>query len=200
MHIVIADDPTDVLPYAWTEDEYGPLSGGAAVALVRGKSPLETLAILGADREIGPAPAEEVREWAAAQDYQEYGTALEAELLGEWTLSVELNGFRATDSALVQQLSKGGEAVVIYNNVNALMRFMYARDGKIVRDFDPLLDPSDEATDRLPEERGITFPGENGELHPMPGAYLLAERLTGIPLGEATLTDASTRIAVGIRP
>ena len=106
---MIADDPT-VHSYAWTEDEYGPLSGGAAVALVRGKSPLEALEILGADKEVGPAPADEVREWAAAQDYREYGTALEAELLGDWTLVVELNGFRATDIALLRRLSKGGEA------------------------------------------------------------------------------------------
>ena len=56
------------------------------------------------------------------------------------------------------------------------MLFRYARDGRILRDLDPLLDPSDEATDRLPEEQGITFPGDNDELHPMPGAYLLAER------------------------
>jgi hypothetical protein len=34
----------------------------------------------------------------------------------------------------------------------------------------------------------------------MPGAYLLAERLTGIPLRAANLTDAGGRIAVGIRP
>jgi len=196
---VIADDPT-VHSYAWTEDEYGPLAGGAAVALVRGKSPLEALEILGADKEVGPAPADEVREWAAAQDYREYGTALEAELLGDWTLVVELNGFRATDIALLRRLSKGGEALVVYNNVNALMLFRYARDGRILRDFDPLLDPSDEATDRLLEEQGITFPGDNDELHPLPGVYLLAERLTGIPLRAANLTDASGRIAVGIRP
>lgn len=70
----------------------------------------------------------------------------------------------------------------------------------IVRDFDPLCDDSGEATFRLPEEDGITFPGENGELHPMKGAFLLAERLTGIRLRAADIVNADGRIAVGIRP
>lgn len=187
-------------PYAWTEYDYGPLALGAAVALVRGKNPHEALAILGADGEVGPACANEVREWAYAQDYREYGTALEAELRGDWTLVVELNGFRATDSDLLQRLSEAGEAVVIYRNVNARMRFMYARGGKIVRDFDPLLDHSNVAIHRLPEEEGISFPGENGELHSMPGAFLLAERITGIQLRAEDIENADGRIAIGIRP
>lgn len=195
--MIAADPRAD--PYGWTEDD-GPLSLGAAVALIRGKSPLETLSILGADSEVGPASADDVREWAAAQPYQEYRTALEAEQRGEWTLVVELNGYRATDSDLLRRLSTGGEAVVIFRNVNALMKFMFARGRRIVRDFDPLLDNSDEAIYRLPEEEGITFPGENGELHPMPGAFLLAERITGIRLCAADISDADGRIAVGIRP
>ncbi len=173
---------------------------GAAVALVKGRTPTEALEILGADCEVGIAAAVEVREWANQQDYWNYGTALEAGTLGDWTIVVELNGFRATNRELLSLLSEGGEAVVIYRNVNALSSFQYARGGQIVREFDPLGDASHDAAFRLPEEEGISFPGDNGELHPMKGAFSLAERLTGIRLSAADLENADQRIAVGLRP
>lgn len=174
---------------------------GATVALVRGRTPTEALDILGPDREVGPAPAGLVREWAADQQFQRViVTALEAGELGLWTLVVELNGFRATDKELLRHLSAQGEAVVIYENVNALSRFLYARSGEIVRDFDPLLDDSEHATFRLPEEEGINFPGDHGQLRPMQGAFHLTERLTGVRLTLSDLKDPAHRIAVGIRP
>lgn len=187
-------------PYAWTESDDGPLALGAAVALVRGCSPARALDVLGARRATQVAPAQEVRDWAAQQDYQHYGTAVEAGEVGGWTLVVELNGYQATVPELLQALSANGEAVVIYQNVNALSSFQYAKNGTIVRAFDPLLPQQGQSGGPLPEEQGIAFPGENGELHPMPGAFLLAERLTGVRLTEDHLSDPGDRIAVGIHP
>ena len=90
--------------------------------------------------------------------------------------------------------------MVIYQNVNGLASFQYEKDGTVVRAFDPLLPGLGQAGVPLPEEHGIAFPGENGELHPMPGAFLLAERLTGIRLTESDLAEPGDRIAVGIYP
>ena len=147
---------------------------------------------------MGPARA--LRDWAAQQDYQHYGTAVEAGAISGWTVVIELNGYQATLPELLEALSGGGEAVVIHQNVNGLASFQYAKNGTIVRAFDPLLPESGQIGEPLPEEQGIVFPGENGELHPMPGAFLLAERLTGIRLTEADLSEPGDRIAVGIHP
>ena len=187
-------------PYAWTESDHGPLEFGAAVALVKGCSPARALDVLGARRATQVAPASAVRDWAAQQDYQHYGTAVEAGEIGGWTVVVELNGYQATLPGLLEALSEGGEAVVIYQNVNGLASFQYAKNGAIVRAFDPLLPELGQMGEPLPEEQGIAFPGEGGELHPMPGAFLLAERLTGIRLTECDLSGPGDRIAVGIHP
>ena len=152
-------------PYAWTESDHGPFEFGAAVALVKGCSPARALDVLGARRATPVAAARAVRDWAAQQDYQHYGTAVEAGEVGGWTVIVELGGYQATLPVLLQALSEGGEAVVIYQNVNGLASFQYAKNGTIVRAFDPLLPELGQMGEPLPEEQGIAFPGENGELH-----------------------------------
>lgn len=42
---------------------------------------------------------------------------------------MELNGYQATLPELLTALSEGGEAVVIYRNVNAVSSFQHAKDG-----------------------------------------------------------------------
>lgn len=185
-------------PYAWTESEHGPFEFGVAVAMVKGCSPELALDVLAADRATPVASAREIRDWADRQDLSDYGTAIEAGEIGGWTLVVELGGYRATE--LLGELTRNGEAVVIFQDVNAHSSFQYAKNGSVVRYFDPLLTNMPQIGEPLPEEHGIAFPGENGELHPMKGAFLLAERLTGIRLTESDLVDPGDRIAVGIHP
>lgn len=72
--------------YAWTESGHGPFAFGAAVALVRGCSPARALEVLAVGRATPVAPAREVRDWAAQQDYLHYGTAVEAGEMGGWTI------------------------------------------------------------------------------------------------------------------
>jgi hypothetical protein len=196
----MVDDVAESDRYAWTESDHGPFALGAVVALIKGCSPAQALDVLGAGRVTPVSPARATRDWAAQQDYQHYGTAVEAGEIGEWTIVVELNGYQATVPGLLEKLSQGGEAVVIFQNVNGDSSFQYAKNGTIVRAFDPLLPHMGQTGDPLPEEQGITFPGENGELHPMAGAFLVAERLTGIQLSESDLTEPGDRIAVGIHP
>lgn len=195
----MADDAADGDPYAWTESEHGPFELGACVAMVRGCSPALALDVLAANRATPVASARH-REWAGQQDYQHYGTAVEAGEISGWTLVVELGGYRATLPELLRELSRTGEAVVIYQDVNAHSSFQYAKNGAVVRAFDPLLPHMPQTGEPLPEEQGIAFPGENGELHPLPVAFLLAERLTGIRLAESDLSDPGDRLAAGIHP
>lgn len=184
--------PADDDPYAWTEGFV------ATVALVKGCPPAQALEIIGADRATSVASAQEIREWVDEQEYPAYGTAIEAGVIGDWTFVLESGGYQATSFA--EQLSEGGEAVVIYQSVNADSSFQYARNGTVIRSFDPLLTHMPQEGEPLPEEEGIAFPGEGDGLHPMRGSFLLAERLTGIRLTEADLTGPSDRIAVGMHP
>lgn len=193
-------DAADGDRYAWTESGHGPFQFEAAVALVKGCSPLRALDVLAADRATPVAPAREIRDWAGQQGLPDYGTAVEAGEIGDWTLVVELGGYRPTDLELLRELSRDGEAVVIFPNVNALSSFQYANNGTVVREFDPLLTHVPQTGEPLPEEQGIAFPGENGELHPMKSAFLLAERLTGIRLAESDMSGAGDRLAAGIHP
>lgn len=192
---------TDDEPYRWTESDDGPFALGAVIALVHGCSPGEALDILGPDRAFGVTSAADAREWAHRQELPRYGTALEAGTVGGWTLVVELNGYRATLPDYLEALSTAGEAVVIYRSVDADSLFQYAKHGVIVREFDPLrANFAPDVGAPLPEEAGIDFPGSDGELHPMPGAFRLAERITGVRLTEAEIADPANRIAVGIHP
>jgi hypothetical protein len=187
--------PVDDDPYAWTEAGHGFV---ATIALVKGRSPAQALEIIGAGRGTPVASAQEIRDWVDEQEYPAYGTAIEAGVIGDWTFVVESGGYQALRYA--EQLSQAGEAVVIYQSINADASFRYARNGTVIRSFDPLLPDAPQEGEALPEEEGIAFPGEGDELHPMPGSFLLAERLTGIRLTEADLTEPGDRIAIGIHP
>jgi hypothetical protein len=71
------------------------------------------------------------------------------------TVFIEPNGWATAHEAVLERLSVGGLAVSVFWNVNANMRFGYAIDGAIVRQFDPLLYDAGDAP--LPEEASLPF-------------------------------------------
>jgi len=91
-------------------------------------------------------------------------------------------------------LSDDVEAVVIYQNINALSWCQYAKNGTIVRALDPLFTRLPQIGHPLPEVQGHRRPRESGEPHRTPSAFLLAERLTGIRLTAADLSEPGNRI------
>ena len=104
-----------------------------------------------------------------------------------WTVLVEPNGYAAGGPDVVARLSRGGTAVSLFWTINAAMGFTLARDGVVVRAFDPLLFTLGPEGDPLPEEVGLAFgePGEPLVQH----ALTLAERLTGVRLDERWIRD-----------
>lgn len=60
--------------------------------------------------------------------------------VGEGLLVAEHNGWRAEE--LIESLSRGAHAACFFRNVHAVMRFVYAVDGVILAEFDPLLERS----------------------------------------------------------
>ena len=119
---------------------------------------------------------------------------LQAEELGGWLVLVEPNGWLTADWPAFQELSRGQEAVSLFWNVNAQMRFEVARDGELVRSFDLLFpDDPDSSTvgEPLPEEAGLPFGDVEAPLHAV--GLELAERVTGVPIGGAWLLEQPRR-------
>jgi hypothetical protein len=82
-----------------------------------------------------------------------------------------MNGYQATLHELLGSLSEAGEAVVIYQNVNGLASFQYAKNGTIVRAFDPLLPDLVQMGEPLPEESGSLSPARTVNSTPCPAHF-----------------------------
>jgi hypothetical protein len=183
--------------YGWAEGD-NLLSNAATFSLVQGLTPEQALRIL------APHPATKIesvpaaQRWELRQPYRPSGPNAQlivAQRRAGWTMILEDNGFEATEVAA--RLSRSGRAVVIYNNVNALTSFQYARQGRVLRYFDPLLYSNYGPGKRLRQERGISF-GHS----PWPyiaQSLLLAERITGLRVRPSDLDLNTYPIAIGVR-
>ena len=185
-----------------TETDYPWADGwedlGFCVALVECGSPEDVLSRLVPDpaHPLGAAPA--VRAWAREHQLPDYANAIEATRVDGWVVTFEANGFQATLDKVVTRLSSGGRAVVVFRNVNAVMRCITAVDGAIVRSFDPLLyDNPDWGGTPMPEEAGLPF-GEAGRS--TSAAFAWAERLTGVHLTQVILEARDAWLAVAHFP
>jgi hypothetical protein len=101
--------------------------------------------------------------------------------MGDAVVIYEPNGWHCVDDEFAVVLSQGGRYAAYYWNVNAVMRFVFAVDGHIERDFDPLLYDGDREH-ALPEELDLPFPsGDTRQpLIPSQASLALLERLTGV--------------------
>ena len=104
-----------------------------------------------------------------------------------WTVLVEPNGYAAGGPGAMARLSRSGTAISLFWTVNASMGFELARNGSVVRAFDPLLFSLGAMGNRLPEEAGLAFGEPDGPLKE--NTLTLAERLTGVRLDEAWVRD-----------
>jgi hypothetical protein len=111
-------------------------------------------------------------------------------------LVAEHNGWRAED--VVEPLSRGGRLACFFRNVHAIMHFVYAVDGRVLAEFDPLLD-------RAPRS-GADPRSIDGALQGLPfglfgaerSALTLLERLTDIRIEPDWL--ASPQRAISLPP
>ncbi|MEI6666485.1 MAG: DUF6461 domain-containing protein [Chloroflexota bacterium] len=122
-------------------------------------------------------------EAADAQDYAAERFALQFGEVDGWTVIVEPNGYVCSQDAVLEALSANGPAAMVFWNVNMDSRFGYARNGALVRVFDPVLGTG-EVGDPLPEEAGLPAATE-----PIPAALMLAEALTGVTVDGPWVLD-----------
>lgn len=90
-----------------------------------------------------------------------------------WGALIEPCGWVSSDADRLAALSANGTALSVFWNVNANMQFGLARNGSLVRLFDPLLY---DAGDALPEESEFGW----GTGQPRASALGLMERLSGV--------------------
>lgn len=181
--------------YAWVQEWEG---NGYCVALVEAPRASDVLVAMLPDPPMPIGKAPEVRAWAREQGFPHYATAVEATELGGRVVSFEGNGYLATLDDVLRRLTERRTAIVLFCNVNAVMRFIYVKNRTVIRTFDPLLydNRSMWIGKPLPEEKGLPF-GVDGA---MPSAFALAERISGVTLTRELLDARDAWIAVGHFP
>ncbi len=109
-------------------------------------------------------------------------------------LVAEHNGWRAEE--IIEPLSAGARIACFFRNVQAVMRFVYAVDGRILAEFDPLLEGaprSGVARDCLETElRDLPF----GLFGAEASALTLLERLTGVRVTRSWLEAPQRSVAL----
>ncbi len=174
MHVVKVQEP--VGGYAWVE----PLEAYCFTVVV-GVEPNEVVRRLGADPGLTAWRTFEECFWKAdGPQWAQIGAVDDAVLIAE------NNGWRGEEDA--ERLSVGGHLACFFRNVSAVMHFVYAADGAIVADFDPLLDER-AATHREPAlvtraMEGLPF----GLFGAERSAMTLLQRLTGVQVTQSWLT------------
>ena len=123
--------------------------------------------------------------------------AIQLEERDGWVVVVEPVGFLSTDDAVLTELSRGGEAVCVFWNVNAKYQFSVAREGVLVRSLDPFIQDWEPTGDPLPQEAGLEFGGE-GETAEL--SLELAERVTGVHLTEEWVLETPHRTLTSAGP
>jgi hypothetical protein len=178
--------------YAWLEQDYNVLlETGYCLTWVRGHGAESLLAGLGAIPKGVVTGMNDLSD--LNQDSYSYPGPMTHLLVGtttvgDWALMVEGNGFIGITSALMLPLSRGGEVVAWFTNVNAQERFMWWVDGEQRLELEPNVGYVRE--ELSPELRAqIVATGidldvdEDSEFfayRTMEAAFALAERLTGI--------------------
>jgi Family of unknown function (DUF6461) len=96
-------------------------------------------------------------------------------------ITFENNGWTGIDHRVIKHIA-APIYVSMYRNVNAVMRFVFAKNGEIIREFDAVLYDPELA---IAEELALDFSGDDKDAL----SFALAEKLTGIPIDGAWLLE-----------
>jgi hypothetical protein len=174
--------------YAWVE----PLEAYCFTAVV-GVEPDEVVRRLGADPDVSTWRTFEECFWMPDRPQWAQVGAIDGAVL-----IAENNGWRGEEDA--ERLSVGGRLACFFRNVSAVMHFVYAADGAVLADFDPLLDEP-AAAHREPAlvtraMEGLPF----GLFGAEPSAMTLLQRLTGVQVTRTWLTTPQRSILLPALP
>ncbi|XVQ13211.1 DUF6461 domain-containing protein [Spirillospora sp. CA-255316] len=224
-HPVMAATAAD---YAWFEESFPDLAEAYCLTLVRGLSPPQVLARLGARtngpyvtgverlpaldlrpdeflvgvtviEDVPPAPAPNVPDGQDVPDGHDVsGTAR------SWALAVEPNGSLGVTEEAIVPLSAGTRLVSHFCDVNGHDQFYWLEDGEVRAWFEPLFPHHREggAADTLPaamRSAGFDIGGDNSDFS-VAAAFALAEHLTGVRVTPELLRESSFLCGLAPRP
>lgn len=179
--------------WAWTDE-------GHCVTLLGGITPEAVIAALGASPLARLRGIDALVEQAQAR-WDESGYNPDEALIGiadigaDWALIAEVNGYLGVTEDATGPLSGGRTVVSHFRNINAVSRFHWWRDGRLLVDVDLL----------FPEERLGAEPDALGNLDDLgtdlvAAGFQLAERITGVACTPAMFERAEFTLAVAPMP
>jgi hypothetical protein len=128
-----------------------------------------------------------VEDWP--EDYDPFTAKIGIADIGHgWVLVAEINGYAGVTEALIGPVSSGRTVVSHFGNVNAVHRFQWWHDGRLLVDFDPMFPTERYGSDpdALAEHiggGGILVDAEPEDINDVDlsaAAFALAERITGV--------------------
>lgn len=173
--------------YAWFDGHDEALAMAFCVTFVRGLTPQQAFDRLG----VTACPDADI------EDFYDDG-AIAASAVEGGTVLVEPNGFAGIRDTVAEPLSAGTVIAAVFCNVNLDQQFVHAADGQVITAFEPDYPGSRSGTDEdrllahmvdldMPTEDTDDDDEEWGD--PIPTAFALAERVTGIRLTPAALDN-----------
>lgn len=109
-------------------------------------------------------------------------------------LIAEHNGWRCEEA--LTELSVGARTACFFRNVEAIMHFVYAVDGEVLAEFDPLLDRRATAGARPEILHGVVDDLPFGLFGAEASAMALLERLTGVRVEREWLEAPQRAVAL----
>ena len=174
--------------YAWLDEDDSDVVMAACLGVAIGATRDVVLRAFAVEHELGVMSL--AHAWAKSES--DFGCdVVQVARVDSAIVTVEPNGWHGVDGRVAMEISQLGSYAAFFWNVNAQMTFLYARDGSVVRQFDPLLyDEGNDVSPALPEERDLPFPrDEAASLTPRRAALALLERLTGVRVTRSWLLD-----------
>ncbi len=173
-------------------DAWSTANDAVCVSFTDAATPDEVLDALPHDVLV-PLPGKEPADVWASESARYDRAWLAVGTAGAHTFLWEQNGWAARHGRVPNRLSQHGSFTCLYWNVNLKMEFLHARDGVIVRSFDPFWgdEPQDDVSRGAPlaEEVGLRW-----EARPKVAGLRLVGRLTtGEPPSPALLELPGTR-------
>jgi hypothetical protein len=166
-------------PYDWIKDER---FGSYCLYIGKGAVSATVLSAFGAVLET-ERRANATELWSFPGLGSDGNDVIQLGQIGDAVVVYEPNGWTSIDETVIKAIA-APVSVSLFRNVNAVMQFTYAKGGKIIRIFDPVLY---RAEGFIEEERALGF-AENGDNNDFK-SFQLIESLTGIRLGGEWLLD-----------
>lgn len=201
-----------VADYAWWSEWRPDWAEAYCVTLVGDMTAEDVVTSLGADSAGSVQGFDALSErvvdgWAGDYDPAQAVLGV-SDVDGGWALVVEVNGYVGVTERLIGPMSAGRTIVSHFRNVNAVRRFNWWRNGRLLVDFDTMF-PADrfgaEPDAIVDDIRGVGIPldAETDEILGVDlnaAGFALAQRITGIACTQESFEHGDFHVAVAAMP